>query len=66
MRFYNQQHQFTGGVDLHVRSIYLHILDDDKHRLADLCEDELIPFTLGHALYMSGPISREAAPAAHA
>ena len=88
MRFYNQQHQFYAGVDLHARSMFTHILDQggktvfeqdlpaspDAFRhainpfreglvvgcecmfawywLADLCEDESIPFTLGHALYM--------------
>jgi transposase len=88
MRFYNQQHQYYCGIDLHARSMYLHILDHqgqtrfeqdlpagpDVFRtavapyreglvvgcecmfawywLADLCEDESIAFTLGHALYM--------------
>ena len=88
MRFYDRQHQYYGGVDLHARTMYLHILDHDgKTRfegnlaadpgvfleavapyrdglvvgcecmfawywLADLCEDNGIPFTLGHALYM--------------
>jgi transposase len=88
MRFYNQQHQYYCGVDLHARSMYLHVLDQqgqtrfdrdlpagpDAFRaavapfrtglvvgcecmfawywLADLCEDESIPFALGHALYM--------------
>jgi transposase len=88
MRFYNQQHRFYCGVDLHARSMFTHILDHggktvferdlpagpDAFRdavapfrdglvvgcecmfawywLADLCEDESIPFTLGHALYM--------------
>jgi hypothetical protein len=88
MRFCDQQHQYYCGVDLHARSMYLHILDADKRTLldedlpadpaafldavapyreglvvgaecmfawywlADLCEDESIPFTLGHALYM--------------
>ena len=88
MRFYNQPHAYYCGVDLHARSMYLHILDADKRTvvdenlpaepgafletiapfrqglvvgcecmfawywLADLCEDEAIPFTLGHALYM--------------
>ena len=27
MRFYDQQHRFYGGVDLHARTISLHILD---------------------------------------
>ena len=27
MRFYNQQHRFYGGVDLHARTLSLHILD---------------------------------------
>ena len=27
MRFYNQQHRFYGGVDLHARTMYLCILD---------------------------------------
>lgn len=88
MRFYNQPHRFYAGGDLHARSLYLHILDDqgktrfDKNLpanpeaflqavapyrdglvvgvecmfawywLADLCEDQGIPFLLGHALYM--------------
>jgi transposase len=85
---YNQQHRFYGGVDLHARSMYLHIVDAkgkavfDKdlpagpdefldavkpfrknlvvgcecmfawYWLADLCEDQRIPFVLGHALAM--------------
>jgi transposase len=88
MRFYNQTHQAYCGVDLHARSMYLHILDDrgrtrfDKNLparpdafldaiapfkdglvvgcecmfawywLADLCEDQHLPFVLGHALYL--------------
>ncbi len=35
MRFYNQQHQYYCGVDLHARSIYLYILDADKRTLLD-------------------------------
>jgi transposase len=27
MRFYNQQHRFYGGVDLHARTLSLHLLD---------------------------------------
>ncbi|HYV38811.1 MAG TPA: hypothetical protein VE988_24215 [Gemmataceae bacterium] len=30
MRFYNQQHQYYCGVDLHARSMYLHILDHQE------------------------------------
>src|SRR5246500_1404241 len=88
MRFYNQQHQYYGGVDLHARTMFIHVLDHqgqtrfardlpagpDVFRdavapfrdglvvgcecmfawywLADLCEDESIPFVLGHALYV--------------
>jgi transposase len=88
MRFYNQQHQFYCGVDLHARNMFTHLLDQagktvfEKdlpagpgvfldavkpfreglvvgcecmfawYWLADLCEDESIAFTLGHALYM--------------
>src|SRR5262245_64046490 len=88
MRFYNQPHAAYCGVDLHARSMYLHLLDAQgqtrfeknlparpdafldaiaPHRdglvvgcecmfawywLADLCEDQHIPFVLGHALYM--------------
>ena len=88
MRFYNLQHQFYCGVDLHARSMFIHILNQQGdtvfakdlaagpevfldaikpfrngivvgcecmfawYWLADLCEDELLPFTLGHALYM--------------
>ncbi len=29
MRFYTQQHQFYCGIDLHARSMYLCILDQD-------------------------------------
>jgi len=29
MRFYTQQHRFYGGIDLHARSMYLCILDQD-------------------------------------
>jgi hypothetical protein len=41
MRFYNQQHQFYCGVDLHARTMYLCILDGasqvvyDKNLTAD-------------------------------
>ncbi len=87
MRFYNQPNQAYGGVDLHARSMDLHLLDAagrtrfDKNRpaqpdaflnaialcreglvvgceclfawcwLADRCEEEHLPFVLGHALY---------------
>ena len=27
MRFYNQQHQYYCGVDLHARSMFTHVLD---------------------------------------
>jgi transposase len=88
MRFYDGSHAFYCGVDLHARSMFIHILDQAGvtvyardgaasprtfleavkpyraglvvgvecmfawYWLADLCEDESIPFTLGHALYM--------------
>ena len=88
MRFYKHTHAFYAGVDLHARSMFTHILDNDGktvfeadlpaspeafrnaiapyraglvvgcecmfswYWLADLCEDDEIPFTLGHALYM--------------
>ena len=88
MRLFKQPHRFYAGGDLHARTLYLYILDDQgKTRfeknlaanpetfleaiasfrdglmvgvecmfawywLADLCEDEHIPFVLGHALYM--------------
>jgi transposase len=88
MRFYNQQHRFYCGVDLHARTLSLCILDANGaivlqktivagpdaflqavapfrdglavacecmfawYWLADLCEQEKIPFVLGHALYM--------------
>src|SRR5262245_52565764 len=88
MRFYNQQHRFYCGVDLHARTLSLCILDRDGtivlhqtlaagpdafltavapfrdglavacecmfawYWLADLCQEQQIPFVLGHALYM--------------
>jgi len=88
MPFYNQAHQFYAGVDLHARSMFVHVLDrkgktvfeqdlsagPDEfldavkpfrknlvvgcecmfawYWLADLCEDQRIPFVLGHALAM--------------
>src|SRR5262249_15479681 len=88
MRFYNGQHRFYCGVDLHTRTLSLCVLDaaGDKaleetipsrprdfldvlapyrdglvvasecmfawYWLADLCEQEPLPFVLGHALYM--------------
>ena len=88
MRFYNQQHRFYCGVDLHARTLSLHVLDADGQTvlaktipagpdaflaavapfrdrlavacecmfawywLADLCQQEQIPFVLGHALSM--------------
>jgi transposase len=88
MRFYNRVHRFYCGVDLHARSMYTHVLDQEGatvferdldadpaefldavkpfreglvvgaecmfawYWLADLCEQEGIPFVLGHALYM--------------
>jgi len=33
MRFYTQQHQYTCGIDLHARSLYVCILDDTGQRL---------------------------------
>ena len=29
MRFYTQQHRFYAGIDLHARSLYLCVLDQD-------------------------------------
>jgi transposase len=88
MRFYNQQHRFYCGIDLHARTLAVCILDADGaiafrgnvaaspeavrdalapfregvavacacmfawYWLADLCQEEGIPFVLGHALYM--------------
>jgi transposase len=88
MRFYNQQHAFYCGVDLHARSMHICLVDQAGNTLvhkniearpdrflnlirpyreglavaaecmfawywlADLCEQERIPFVLGHALYM--------------
>jgi hypothetical protein len=33
MRFYNTQHQFYCGIDLHARSMYICILDQDGEML---------------------------------
>ena len=33
MRFYQQRHQYTCGVDLHARSMYLCILDRDGRKV---------------------------------
>jgi transposase len=88
MRFYKQQHRFYCGVDLHARTLSLHVLDPQGQTvlaatlaatpqaflqavapfrdglvvacecmfawywLADLCQEQRIPFVLGHALYM--------------
>jgi transposase len=88
MRCYTGQHRFYCGVDLHARTLFVHVLDArgktvfeqdlpanpeaflralQPYRkdlvvgcecmfawywLADLCEDEGIPFALGHALAM--------------
>ncbi|HJZ94064.1 MAG TPA: transposase [Gemmataceae bacterium] len=88
MRCYSGQHRFYVGVDLHARTMYIHVLDHtgktvfDKNLPADpqafleaiapfrpnlvvgceckfawywlaaLCEQEGIPFALGHALAM--------------
>jgi transposase len=88
MRFYNQQHRFYCGVDLHARTLSLCVLDAAGtvvlqqtvpagpdaflravapfrdglavacecmfawYWLADLCQQQQIPFVLGHALYM--------------
>ena len=88
MRFYTKQHQFYCGIDLHVKKMYVCVIDQGGeivfHRnmvtdpdiflravapyradlvvaaecmfawywLADFCEDNGIPFVLGHALYM--------------
>ena len=88
MRFYQGQHRHTCGIDLHAKTMYLCVLDEQGticmqqniptsaaafltaiqpyrddlivgvecmftwYWLADLCEDEGIPFLLGHALYM--------------
>jgi transposase len=88
MRFYSQQHRFYCGIDLHARTLAVHLLDADGQTqlaatlpaepgplldalapfrdglvvacecmfawywLADLCQQEQIPFVLGHALYL--------------
>jgi len=88
MRFYNKQHQYYCGIDLHARKMYICIIDSQGNTLlhrnydcspedlisavgpylpdivigvecvftwywiADFCEDNNIPFILGHALYM--------------
>ena len=85
---YDRQHRFYCGVDLHARTLFVHVLDHKGktvfeqdlpadpevfltairpyrkdlvvgcecmfawYWLADLCEDEHIPFALGHALAM--------------
>src|SRR5262249_55621174 len=87
MRFYNQQHRFYCGIDLHARTLAVCILDAAGaiafrgnvaaspqavrdalapfradvavacaclfawYWLADLCQEEKVPFVLGHALY---------------
>lgn len=88
MKFYTRQHAYYCGIDLHVRTMYLCIIDSEgqvvMHKnmnttpgdlakaiqpfredvviavecmftwywIADFCEDNHIPFVLGHALYM--------------
>jgi len=88
MRFYNSQHQYYAGIDLHARKMYICIIDSQGetvyHRdmaadpdhlklaldpfipdvivgvecvftwywMSDYCQNNNIPFTLGHALYM--------------
>lgn len=88
MRYYKTSHSHYCGVDLHARTLFVHVLDASgntlfEHNLnasptnfldavkpfrdglvvgcecmfawywlADLCEDERIPFVLGHALAM--------------
>jgi transposase len=87
MRFYDRQHRFYCGVDLHARTLALCVLDAQGqvaarltvaaspaavldalapyrqdvavacecmfawYWLADLCQEQKIPFVLGHALY---------------
>jgi transposase len=88
MKFYTQIHQYYCGIDLHARSLYICILDQNgdicvhkkikaspealektlkpyRHDVvvgvecmfswywvADWCENQGLPFVLGHALYM--------------
>jgi hypothetical protein len=88
MNYNNTQHQFYCGVDLHARSMFVHVLDKKGktvfeedlpadadaflhaikpfrrnlvvgcecmfawYWVADLCEQEKLPFVLGHALAM--------------
>lgn len=88
MRFYEGQHQFYAGIDLHARTMHVFVLSQaggvvfDRglpcrpesllealapfraglvigvecvycwYWLADLCQQEGIPFVLGHALYL--------------
>ena len=40
MRFYNQQHRFYCGIDLHARTLSLHILDHDGQ---SVCAETLVP-----------------------
>ncbi len=46
MRFYNQPHQYYCGVDLHARSMYLHIVDADKRKALAILESKI-----GRAVY---------------
>jgi transposase len=88
MRFYDRQHRFYAGVDLHARTMHLCVLDSTGavvldvnlpcrpdaflaaiapfrqdvivgaecmfgwYWLSDTCQQEKIPFLIGHALYM--------------
>ncbi len=46
MRFYTQQHQYYGGIDLHARSMYLCILDQAGQVLVPATSGRIrIPFS---------------------
>ena len=65
MRFFNTQHSYYCGVDLHARSMYLHVLDASTPR-ARLAWNVICPPTLTPSWMPSPPTVRALSPAANA
>ena len=43
MRFYKQHHRFYAGGDLHARTLYLHVLDDQGHTRFEKNQRRTVP-----------------------
>jgi hypothetical protein len=60
MRFYNQTHRFYCGVDLHARSMFVHVLDHEgQTRFEQDLPDCRVPSTTSRRRGSSSPHDSE-------